>query len=110
MASRQIAQSRPSGTSAASFVSNARPWTCELIVITNTGSSAAKYSIYHDADGTTYSTATAIAYQIQINTGEMHTIEVPIRNDDRTGNLAVQTDTANAITFTAYGEIEGEAR
>jgi hypothetical protein len=69
------------------------------------------YREHHDFDGTTYDTSTAIAYQVPLAVGEMHTIEIPgLRNDDGLGNFAVQTDTASTITFTLYGTIEGERR
>lgn len=110
MSNRQIAQSRPANTSAASIVNEDRPWSLSFIVITNTGSTTADYSIFHDADGTTYGTGTALAYEIAIGVGEMHTIELPIRNDNRLGNLAVQSSVADTITFSVYGEIEGERR
>jgi hypothetical protein len=108
--SRQVGQSRPSGTSAASILNDARPWEVTFIVVSNTGSTTAKYSVYHDENGTTYSTATALFYEISLPTGTTHTIELPIRNDDRLGHLAVQTDTADTVTFTVYGSIEGERR
>lgn len=112
MARKQIAQVRPSGTSAVTFVQEDRPWTVDLLMVTNTGAGVADFSLYHDEDGTTYDTSNALLYTISVAVGEVYMIEfaAPIRNKDRTGSLGVQSSVASTLTITAYGEVEGEAQ
>jgi len=107
---KQLAQSRPATTSAVSILNNARPWEVDLIVICNTTNQPADFSIFHDADGTTYDQSTALVYQAAINPNDTvhHEPKIPIANVDGNGNLAVQTDTAIALTFSVYGTIHGE--
>lgn len=100
----ELGQSRPSGTAAASIYQPDSKGFIDSVFVTNVGSTSASFSIYLDADGTTYDQSTALYYQQNINAGT--TVElwfekgIPITNS---GNLAVQTDTANAITFSVYG-------
>jgi len=110
MARKQIAQTRPSGTTATTFIQEDRPWTVDLVMVTNTGAVSADVSLYHDADGTTYDTSTAILYTISVAVGEVYMIEfaAPIRNIDRSGSLGVQASVADTLTITAFGEVEGE--
>lgn len=100
----ELVQSRPSGTGAASvFQPNSRAF-IDTIFVTNVGTTNAKFSIYLDADGTTYTQATALYYQQNINVGT--TVEIWMENGipiTSSGNLAVQTDTADVITFSVYG-------
>jgi predicted double-glycine peptidase len=73
------------------------------ITICNTTGSAAKARIYIDNDGTTYSAATAVIYDLSIgaNSSEILTVYWPM--DDENGNIAVESDTNAALTFTAFG-------
>ena len=109
----QLAQSRPSSTTAESILNDARQWSVDLINICNVSDQGACFSIYHDADGSTYNQNTAIIYENYIRAGETVHIESygfdgGIANTDGNGNLAVQTDTASALTFTLYGTIGGQ--
>jgi len=107
---RQIAQSRPSDTSAASVLNNTRPWVADLIIVTNTTNSSANFTIYHDADGTTYDESTSLYFNVPLAGQDVAYIEFPagIPNTDATGNLAVKSSTASALNFTVYGTILGE--
>jgi hypothetical protein len=100
----ELAQSRPSGTSAVSVFNPTALAFIDTLIVANVGSSTAKFSIYLDKDGTTYSEATALYFQNSLHSGttlEFHFEKgIPIT---KSGNLAVQTDTANAITFSVYG-------
>lgn len=115
---RQLAQARPSGTSAASIYTPGTNKTAKvtLIVLCNTTGSAATFSIFHDNDGTTYTQATALYYaqSLAANT----TLLIPLDTgysivmNDSTGNIAFQQGTSEAITVTLYGieEILGTNR
>ena len=102
---KQLAQSRPSGTSAASIYNPARNAMMETVAVANTTGSAAALSIYHDVDGTTYDQTTALFYSVSLAANSTYLIQfehpIPIPADS---NIAVQTDTGNALTFTIYGE------
>lgn len=106
---RQLAQSRPSATSAASVYSPGEQIVTQIqsIVVSNTGTGNLRFSIYHDEDGTTYDQTTALYFQEALNSKTNKTIQFNYGSGiwmrDTSGNLAVQTDTANDATFTVYG-------
>lgn len=106
--SSQLAQSRPAGTSAVSILAPAMRTEVTKIVICNTSGSSAKFSVYHDDNGTTYDQTTALYYGVAL-TGTA-VIEAQFPGGGFTvasgGNLAVQTDTGSALTFTVYGAPE----
>lgn len=100
---KQLAQSQPSGTSAVSVLNPSIPTVVKTIFVCNVDSTNTYYfSIYHDDNGTTYDSTTALFYseQIQPNSTVEITTYIPVSTS---GNVAVQTDTASKITFTFYG-------
>ena len=106
---RMLGQARPANTNAVSIYSPAGNARAEVlqIVICNTTSSAATFRIFHDDDGTTYDQTTALYYDKTVAAND--TLRV-YPNDppgfamvNAAGNLAVRTDTNNALTFTVYG-------
>ena len=104
----QLAQSRPSGTTAVTAYTNANVRTeISRIYIANTTGSSAAFSLYHDDDGTTYSEATAIAFSAPIAANTVVSFGFEAVGGGITvapgGSLGVKTGTANAITFTVYG-------
>lgn len=107
---QQIAQLRPANTSAATLVSEVRPFFVDLIIICNTTSSSAVFSIFHDEDGTTYDESTALMFNATLQGGDMAYVDVPrgIANNKVSGTIGVKSGTASALTFTAYGEVYGE--
>jgi hypothetical protein len=109
---RQLGQLRPADTNTASLFTPtiSGQYKVFLIVIANTGTVSANSSVYHDADGTTYSTATAIQYGTPIPVGASIHLEFEkgITDYRAAGNIAVQSSVADTLTFTCYGEIEGE--
>lgn len=101
---RELAQARPAGTSAVQVYQPNSIAVITTIIVANTTGSSANYSIYLDKDGTTYTEATALFYSVALAANTTALIEfangVPITS---VGNLAVQTGTGSAITFTVYG-------
>jgi len=104
---KQLGQATPADTNNVSIYS---PPTAILsteitmIVITNTNSATTpKFRIFLDDNGTTYSTATALWYDIELAFNQTLIRAVSFFMNDSTGNLAVRTDTANDITFTVFG-------
>lgn len=104
---KQLGQSRPSSTTAVSLYSPATSTTAiiKTIVICNTSGASAKYRLFHDDDGTTYDETTAFAWDDEIDPAidSKVPVEINICANGSSGNLAVRTDTADALTFTAYG-------
>lgn len=109
---RQLGQLRPTGTSAEVLFNpvDNKPYAINSITVCNTGAGQIKISIFHDVDGTTYDETTALVWELIVAVGGVYLYEPlgGIADFDKAGNLAVQTDTANDATFTAYGEIDGE--
>lgn len=103
---KYLGQLRPADTNAASLYSPASPAKRAIvrtIIVANNTGSAATFRIFHDNDGTTYDQSTALYYGKSVAANDTHKIETYIVMDDTSGNLAVRTGTANALTFTAYG-------
>ena len=105
---RQLAQVRPPNTNTMSVLSAAvkRKVVVMSMVLCNTTTSAATFSIFLDKDGTTYDQTTALFYGITLaaNTTEMIELHEGLPLDPQvSGNLALQVGTANAITFTING-------
>ena len=77
----------------------------DCIVVTNTTASTVTYSIYHDADGSTYTDDTVLYASISLSGQATDTIlldDAPLAITNG-GNLAVQSGTGNAVNFTVYG-------
>lgn len=104
----QLAQSRPSGTSATQVYSPgaSEEVIIKSIVVSNTSGAAATYRVFVDHDGTTYDQTTALFYDISLDGGASDVIEATICMSDTTGNVAVRTSVADALTFTLNGMVK----
>ena len=102
---KQLGQLRPANTTAASLYSPSANTTgiAKNLVVCNTTSATAKFRVFIDDDGTTYDQTTALFYDTPIlsNTTVLVDMFNPMNNPS--GNIAVRTDTANALTFTLSG-------
>jgi len=104
----QLAQVRPSNTNANLLFKADLDTEITNIIVCNTTSTAARFSIYHDDDGTTYDANTKLYHEVslagqnsfQIARGLYGGAGISVAAG---GNVAVQSDTANAFNFTAYG-------
>jgi len=105
MQEKQLGQLRPANTTAASLYSPGASTTAVIksIIVCNQSAAAAKFRIFVDNDGTTYDQTTAHYYDISIGATTTLQIDTFWAMNDATGNLAVRTDTNDALTFTAYG-------
>lgn len=106
IAHKQLGQSRP--PTAATPVSLYSPATgvetrVAVLVICNTTGTLAKFRVFHDDNGTTYDQSTALYYDEEVAANTTVRKSPGIDMDDASGNLAVESDTNNALTFTAYG-------
>lgn len=107
---RQLAQLRPSTTSAEVLFSPAqnRQYHIAVINVTNVSGAPVDVSIFHDADGTTFDETTAILWAVNLNANSTLQFETTLADYKSAGALAVKVSVANAATFTVYGEIDGE--
>ena len=107
---RQLAQSRPSGTSAVSLFKpgyDERIYVDTLVVVNTSGSSAA-CTVYHDADGTTYDETTTIVPGVTIQPNGYMLIEILAGIWSNAENIGIKTSVSNALTFTLYGTTDTE--
>lgn len=109
----QVAQSRPSGTSAVSVYTASIRTEITLIVVCNTTGTAADFSIFHDDDGSTFDQTTALHYAESLAANTSTRIEFASPGSGLMvsvgGQIGVQTGTADALTFTVYGVTEDRA-
>ena len=102
----QLAQSRPSGTSATSIFTATLPTEITRIVICNTTGSAANYSLYHDDNGSTFDQTSALFYTVSLAANSTQNIELTPGSGlmvSKDGQIAFQAGTGNALTCTIYG-------
>ena len=102
---KQLGQLRPANTTAASLYSPASGVTTiiKAIIVCNTSGSAATFRIFLDDDGTTYNQTTALFYDVALAADTTIQIDTYYAMNDNSGNLAVRTNTNNAITFSCFG-------
>lgn len=103
---KQITQAS-AGTSAASVYSPASHYITEItsIKIVNTSGGNIAVQIYHDEDGTTYSTATEIwegTVNANTSTEALDTTSIWM-NGENSGNIAV-AGASTGVTVTLYGK------
>lgn len=109
----QLSQSRPSVTTAQSAFTASLVTEIGLIVVCNTTGTAADCSIYHDDDGSTFDQSTALLYQKSIPANDYLLLDarsfgyITVKPS---GQIGIQSGTANALTFTLYGITEEIAR
>lgn len=102
----QLGQSRPDDTVAVSLYSPADGIVTIIkqVIVANTSAASAKYRICHDEDGTTYDETTALFWNVPVATETTDVLDVCVFMANSSGNLAVRTDTTEAVTFSCYGE------
>ena len=105
MQEKQLGQARPADTNAVSIYSPGSGVTgiIKNIVICNTSGAIAKMRIFLDDDGTTYDETTALFWDVEIDADSSIQLDSHQGMNNSSGNLAVRTDTANALTFTVHG-------
>lgn len=109
---RQLAQVRPSGTTGVSLFTPAvaSPYEIDSINIANVSGAPLAVSLFHDADGSTYSEATALIFEQTLAAGATLLHEGKISHDLAAGNIGCKVSVANGATFTVYGTVAGERR
>ena len=102
---KQLGQVMPTDTTATSIYSPAADTVTiiKAITVCNTDSSAHAFRLFHDDDGTTYDTTTALYYDVSVAANTTKEITLSINMNDASGNLAFRSDSANNLTCTVYG-------
>ena len=102
---KQLAQARPSGTSAVSIYSPASGVTAIIknITICNTTGANVTFCVFHHDTGTTYDESTALYFEVTIDKRSTLSLTPFMAMNNDAGNLAVKTSVGNALTFTVYG-------
>lgn len=106
----QLAQRRDNDTTAHSAFTATLRTEVTRIVVCNTTGTAATASVFHDDDGAVFDQTTALRYaqSVPANTS----IEILTGGPGGgitvkpSGQIGVQSGTANALTFTIYGATE----
>lgn len=105
---KRLGQARPSvadtATSLFSPASAGDEMVSHTLVICNTTSSKATFTIYEDSDGAVYDDNSLLFNAQPIEANETIVLEIKITLNNTAGNVAVESDTANALNFIAYGE------
>jgi hypothetical protein len=115
---RQLGQTTPANTNAVSIYTPGDRKTARvtLIVVTNTTGGALSFRLFHDEDGTTYDTTTALYYDKNVPANDSVVLQFntdqAIFMNNSSGNLAIRSSSANNLTFTVYGfeAVEGTSR
>jgi hypothetical protein len=76
----------------------------DSLVVTNSDTISHRYSIYHDDNGSTANTTTAIASNVAIAAGDTHTYS-GLYISDTTGRILVEDIDGLLLTFSAYGSV-----
>ncbi len=102
---KRLGQLAPSTTAATSIYSPPADttWVGKNMVVCNTTGGSVNFSIYHDETGTTYTVATALYYSVAIAANTTVSLTGLMAGYTDAGNVAVQTSSANALTFSFYG-------
>jgi hypothetical protein len=92
-------------TSAVSMLSPAVKENIEIesIVLSNTGSSKRRVTMYHDETGTTYDSTTTILPGVLVPGNVMDPRKVKIYMNNPSGNLAIKQDAGDDINISVYG-------
>jgi hypothetical protein len=100
-----LGQARPSNTSPVSIYQPGSGVTAIIrnITVTNTTTVQATYRIFHHDSGTTYDQSTALFYDVTIPKNSTTQITAFMAMNNPSGHLAVQSGTANSLTFSVYG-------
>lgn len=109
---KQLGQVRPNSTDPTLLIEalDRSKFIVYTIIVTNVSGSGRTYRIFHDDDGTTYNQNSALVYDKTLASNDYEVINI---RDGLTigpkGNLAVRSNAADGITFTAYGiEVAGQ--
>lgn len=109
---RQLAQVRPSGTTAVSAFSltQSAPYAIDMINIVNVTTVDVAVSLFHDVDGAVFTEDTALVWKHVLKAGEILCFEHSIYGDTSDETIGVMSSVGFGANFTMYGVIKGEQR
>jgi len=104
---KQLFQVAPTGTTIASAYSPGDNETAIIrsIYITEVAGNTPNFQICVDDNGTTFTAATALYWNVVMVASTTVKVETYIVMNNSSGNLAVRTSAANEITFTGFGAL-----
>lgn len=100
-----LGQSQPNTTASTLYTKSQNTVVfLDSLYICNTTGSSATYRVFVDADGDTYSTATALWYDTSLaaNTTVVYDLKAYLLEEG--GSVGVRSGTSSALTFTLFGE------
>lgn len=102
---KQLFQSRINGTSLTSVYSPPDSTTTivKQIFVANTTAGSLTFQLCVDDDGTTYSEATALYWNVTIDAYTTLQVNCYICMNNTNGNIAFQNSTANGLTISGFG-------
>jgi len=102
---KQLGQLRPADTNAASLYSPPASTAARLtqLFVCNQTAGGETFRVFCDDDGTTYDQTTALYYDVAIAANVTSKIDLALYMNDASGNLAIRSSTASALTFTMFG-------
>ncbi len=109
---KQLGQALPANTNVVSIYSPGTDVVTRIycIVVTEVAGNTPTFRIFHDEDGTTYTSATALYFNMPMVVATPQILTFGDGDNDglwmnnSSGNLAVRTSAASEINFTVYGE------
>lgn len=105
-----LAQVRPADMAVATLFTATLATEVTLIIVANTTASAATFRLFHAADGSTFTEATAIYWDVSVAAGESFVFSANVPGAGiqmgRAHALGVRVNTASALTISAYGVTE----
>ena len=104
----QLFQSRPADTNAVSVHSPNGKTKVTRIFVCNTSGAGSSFRLFHDEDGTTYDETTALHWNTAVGADTTVVVADEVDMNNASGNLAVRSANANALTFTGYGYEKAE--
>lgn len=101
---QELGQARENSTNAVSVYAATKPTKLTSITLCNVTNADVVFSVFRDADGTTYDESTSLYFEATLPAKS--TLTNSLTYHMSAGNIAYQLGTANAITITVDGEIQ----
>lgn len=110
MAYKQLGQAAPADTANATLYTppdNTKASDITVFVCNTTGTTAT-FRLFHDDDGTTFVAGSALYFDKSVAANDSFEVPQKLQMKNSAGAIGVRSGTANALTFTAYGNEEEE--
>lgn len=101
---RMLAQARPNTATVVALYSPAQRAIIKRVIICNTTAGASLFRMYLDDDGSTFDESTALFWDKTVAAGETIFQDAYWAMDNPDGNVGVRSATAQALTYTLFGD------